>query len=284
MGTTTIWRQLDPARAGDLVDARLELHWAAQVPAAAGATHASPRDDFGHTNLGYSVPLDALLGRPIGDDLRAGLRMRDLTLLVVGPDGEELESQPLVGRTLSQGLRWLAGSLERHSGGLLAGPLHRPEHDLPRHPVGDGAAFTGEGGGHAILADWFADAHALLTPIAEHEKNASEIRCWPHHFDLATLVTLDPAAAAPRSVGLGMTPGDASYPAPYLYATPWPYPERDASLPELPGGGRWHTEGWTGAVLVGTALSGDADAQRAQAEIFLDAAFAACQGLLSERR
>lgn len=284
MGTRTRWRRLDPDRAGDLVDARLELHWAAQIASAAGATHAPARDDFDHTSLGWSAAHHALLGRSIGDDLRAGLRPTDLTLLVVGPHDEELDAQPLNGRTLAQGLRWLEGSLARHSSGSLTGPLVRPAHPLPAHPTGEGAAFTGEGGALSSLADWIADAHALLSPIAERQPRASEVRCWPHHFDVATLVLLDaPDRPGLRSVGLGMTPGDDDYPTPYFYATPWPTPSHP-SFPELPGGGAWHVDGWTGAVLVGTALPTEPEAQRAQAEIFLDAAFAACQGLLSENR
>lgn len=281
MSTRNTWRRLDPAQAKALTEARLELHWAAQIASAAGATLRPTEEGFAHTNLGWSRDHDALVGRRLGQGLRAALRPHDLTLLVVGGDGSELEAQALAGRTLAQGLRWLAGALARQSDGALEAKLERPAHALPDHPVAHGAAFTEPGGALAALGDWLADAHCLLVPLATQHPHASEVRCWPHHFDIATLVTLDPdvAPGEPRTVGVGMTPGDERYPEPYFYATPWPAPE-SPELPELPSGGVWHRDGWLGAVLVGSKLLEGPDAQRAQAEIFLDAAFAACQGVL----
>ena len=44
-----------------------------------------------------------------------------------------------------------------------------------------------------------------------------------------------------------MSPGDASYTEPYFYVTVWPYPEKE-KLAELPIG-KWHTEGFVGAIL-----------------------------------
>ena len=75
---------------------------------------------------------------------------------------------------------------------------------------------------------------------------APTVRCWPHHFDLATLFALeagDPETA--RSVGVGLSPGDGSYAEPYFYCTPWPAPE---NLPEPPGPLHWHTQGFTSLV------------------------------------
>ncbi|HJL20174.1 MAG TPA: hypothetical protein RMH99_31195 [Sandaracinaceae bacterium LLY-WYZ-13_1] len=281
MSARSTWRRLDPSRAEHLGEARLELHWAAQIASAAGTTWRDAADDFSHTALRWAPSHDALLGEPVGHALRAGLRPHDLSLLVVGPGDAVLESRPLAGRTLAQGLRWLSDALSRHSGGALDGPLTRPAHDLPAHPVGDGARFTGGvDGGSTALGDWLADAHALLTPLARTLDHASPVRCWPHHFDIATLVSL----GGDRSVGLGLSVGDDETPAPYFYATPWP-PPRDATtaLPGLPAGGAWHTDGWFGAQLVGSALPAEASPQRSQAEIFLDAAFAACQTLLPSR-
>jgi hypothetical protein len=81
------------------------------------------------------------------------------------------------------------------------------------------------------------------------------VRCWPHHFDIATLLP-GPAAgggAQQRTIGVGLSPGDASYGEPYWYVTPWPYPPPPEQLPALPGGGAWHRRGWFGAVLTATA-------------------------------
>ena len=44
-----------------------------------------------------------------------------------------------------------------------------------------------------------------------------------------------------------MSPGDASYAEPYFYVTVWPYPEKE-TLTALPVG-KWHTDGFIGAIL-----------------------------------
>jgi hypothetical protein len=92
-----------------------------------------------------------------------------------------------------------------------------------------------------------------------------------------------PSAAAEqaRTIGVGMVPGDAARPFPYLYVTPWPYPPHP-ELPPLPAGGQWNTEGWLGAVLEGPCFMtpGDPAAQVARATEFLRAAAAACRRLM----
>ena len=94
---------------------------------------------------------------------------------------------------------------------------------------------------------------------------ASEIRCWPHHYDLATLVTIvahdDPEEA--KSIGFGFSPGDGGYDEPYFYLTPWPYPSMD-SLYNLTAPAFWNMEGWTGGVL----KAGDLNTANAETTIF----------------
>ena len=136
-------------------------------------------------------------------------------------------------------------------------------------------SFAGAAGGR-LYQDWFAAATSVLDPLAAAQPGASPVRVWPHHFDIATLVTL----AEGVSVGVGMSPGDGTYDAPYFYVTPWPYPETGA-LPELSRGARWHTDGWVGAVMPGSALPDTA--QREAIVAALDEAYAACAGLLRPR-
>ena len=106
------------------------------------------------------------------------------------------------------------------------------------------------------------------------------MQIWPHHFDVATLITLHPEANTQnvRTLGVGMSPGDATYEEPYFYVTPWPYPEV-SELPDLDGGGRWHVEGWTGSVLIGTRIA-MADDQPRQVDTFQDSALRESLALL----
>ena len=55
-----------------------------------------------------------------------------------------------------------------------------------------------------------------------------------------------------RTVGVGLSPGDEFVAEPYWYVNHGPETER-AELPPL-AAGEWFREGWTGAVLRGSAL------------------------------
>jgi hypothetical protein len=226
--------------------ARLELHWAAQIASAAGATLLPAQKDASHTTLAWDDAEGALVSAPIerAGGLRVGIRFDDLAIVVLG--GARARALPLRGKTLDDGIAWLATTL-----GVAS--LTRPEHELPAHPVARGEAFADvDPALRLFLRRWFSTANRLFTMIASADRRASPVRCWPHHFDIATLIQLDPE----RSVGVGLSPGDATYGEPYFYVTPWPHPPADRSLAPL-ARGHWHREGWTGAVLEAKDVADD---------------------------
>ena len=49
----------------------------------------------------------------------------------------------------------------------------------------------------------------------------------------------------------------------YGYVSPWPWPDA-GTLPGLDGGGFWHTDGWTGAVIPGADVAAAEPGQRAE--------------------
>ena len=105
------------------------------------------------------------------------------------------------------------------------------------------------------------------------------MRCWPHHFDIATLTTVSPD----RTVGVGLEPGDVYYDEPYFYVNMRPVPPVDALTATLAGGGIWHTHEWIGAVLPGSHLAAGSTRRelREQVDAFLDSAVAACRALVA---
>jgi hypothetical protein len=252
------------------------------VVAAAGTTLIEPRPDFSHTALTWERRLRALVGERLPGGWRAALQLEELRVGVLAPDGRWVESLPLAGQTLSEALKWLGEAIARARQEPPRGLL-RPVHELPPHPVRADAPF-GEESPAALraLAHWFANGDFLLREVAEGPGFAP-VRCWPHHFDIGTLESLGSGAADPehvRSVGLGLSPGDASYPEPYWYVNPWPRPEGRA-LPQLPEG-HWHTDGWFGAVLAGSQLAGlPPKAQQLRTQAFLVAALRASRELLA---
>lgn len=245
------WKTLGTVSPTELSGARVQLHWAAQLLSAPGVSLLPAAEDYSHTNLGWDPELDVLSGRNVGSvPLRAALVFEGLELAVLDSERER-SSMRLAGHTVQQGLSWLARELACDDTALAL-----PVHDMPSHPVGEGGVFSDAGAqARSELAAWFANAFSLILEVAADEATASPVRCWPHHFDVASLITLDAGVGAEeaRSIGVGFSPGDGSYDQPYFYVTPWPYPDA-TNLPSLAAGMDWHTSGWTGAVLTAERL------------------------------
>ena len=289
MSNSMTWQLLGRVAPSGLSDARIQAHWASQLLAAAADSYAPHADDDSHTNLGWVDSLRALVGRPLGMQgaVHVGIRIEDLTILLVAEDFELLGEIPLAGRGLQWGRRELSRALPSHIGTKGPRELVLRDYDMPEHPVsGDGHFDLSESAAFVELRRWYANTATVLTDLSEGTSGASDVRCWPHHLDLATLITLAGSAAdgKAKTIGVGMTPGDGNYGEPYWYVTPYPYPE-DPVLGELAGGGKWHREGWLGAVLVGAAaLDGVAgeSAQHDRVSSFLRTAIDACRRMLGD--
>ncbi|MCA8915064.1 MAG: hypothetical protein KDB90_06595 [Planctomycetes bacterium] len=276
------WTRLGDVAPDALGSARLQAHFGLQVVAAAGKSLLKPRPDDSQTATGWLDRVHALVGDEIPGGLRVGLRIRDLRLLLLTKDGNDLASLALDGRTLESGIKWLTSQLAEETGTKDRPSIKRPDYEMPDHELGRGGTFGADAETLGELARWYANADRALQFVAAKERDALQVRCWPHHFDMATLLNLDPyePAEKARTIGVGMSPGDASYKQPYYYVTPWPYPDTD-ELPGLPSGGTWHRKGWTGAILTGSKLTSAASADRQVAMLtdFLDGALAACKEL-----
>lgn len=259
-----------------LTDARQHVHWALQVLAAVGESLVPKRDDDSHAATTWDERFQCFVTSPIPADVERRVRLypESLTLGVV-KGGVVAAELGLEGKTLDEAMSWTAEQLGQTA-------LARPGYEMPSHPVADGAPFGGDAEAREELADWYQSVASLLKALASHD-DATPVRCWPHHFDMATLVSLDPDeddADEARSIGIGLSPGDATYDQPYLYITPWPYPAADTELPELPAG-RWQREGFTGAVLTGEDIVAVDPSERiALVGGFVEAGVAATYALL----
>ncbi len=264
--TGPAWRDLRGIETARVYRAATEAHAAARLAGSLGKALAEPKDDFGHVSLGWVEKTGELWGAPsVAEGIRAGLSLSPLALLVGdGPSapGERLD---LASYSPEQAHTWLVSAVRARAGTQAADRLEMPT--TQRVGRSDSTVFLTDDEALAALGAWFSNAHALLTAVAADIPEASGVRCWPHHFDISTLITLDPDAdpEVARSVGIGLSPGDEGHPEPYVYMLPWPSPGSGTELEPFRGAGEWVTGEWFGARLSGSALvgAGDAAAQRA---------------------
>lgn len=146
---------------------------------------------------------------------------------------------------------------------------YRPAYPANGHDslnIGRGHAYAA-----AVAADfatvWRFIASAMDEFRAGIPEESSPIMLWPGHFDLAMMWLpgekipgQDPADEeySDKQMNFGFSFGDEGVPEPYFYVTAYPAPEALAQL-ELPSGAKWHTEGFSGAVLSYSELVGRAD-------------------------
>jgi hypothetical protein len=232
------WQQLGEIAPTALVAARQHAHFAAQVISAAGETFLPHEPDTSHTAMVWDPLHAALAGRELpGAGCRVALRVGDLSLLLLTGDGAIAAHTPLAGLTLPEAYRWTSDAVKSRSRGALARDLVHPGYELEAHPLAGGARFEIDPG-LPELSRWFANADHELRRVTSETPGAGEILCWPHHFDIATLVVLERDAAGDplRTLGAGLSPGDEFASEPYWYVNHGPETER-TDLPALAAGG-----------------------------------------------
>jgi len=244
----TAVRGIDPR----LAAARLQAHHAAQWLARTARAHIPARSDDRHTNLGWDDHFKGFFTHLLPDGARLGLRLVDLTLEFFDTSGAMKEGLALDGRRDAEVREWLGRNVQQH--GLDPARLDAPlPYALPPLPSGDVYAATALAQPLAELATWYANANAELGEVRRHVARygltAPPVRCWPHHFDLDTLITVAPG----HTTGVGFEPGDDYYDEPYFYVSLHPAPDV-ASLPPLPAIGAWHAKDFTAAVATATRI------------------------------
>lgn len=273
------WQRTEPSHAAALTDARLQLHHAAQFAAGFGTSYVAPSRDDSHSSLGWGAESAMLTSHEVATPrgrIAVGLRVPDLSILVTRDAATAFEL-PLRGQTIADAERSLRSALAAE--GLDPTRFARPGHyTIPPHPVAGGAPFDDHSmSALAELARWFGNAAIALARVVSRHSGASAVRVWPHHFDIATLISLSHG----RSTGAGLELGDGYYAEPYWYVNAVPRPPIDQLTTTLAGSGHWHTHEWVGAVLPGSRVLGDAAAQGAQVDAFLSSALAETYALLA---
>jgi hypothetical protein len=239
--------------------ARPMAHYAAQWLARSARGYIAAKPDDSHSNLGWDNTLGGFTTHPLPDGSQLGLRLRDLTLTITAPQGTTQSSFALAGRSEADIRAWLGGVVSAK--GLDAQALDAASpYEMPPFAIATGGPYAADGEALGALAAWYANANTVLEEarrgLADRGLAAPAVRCWPHHFDLDSLVYFSTGKDA-RSMGLGFSPGDDYYDEPYFYVSLYPAPA--VAFPPLPSIAHWHTHHFTAAVAPASRILAASD-------------------------
>ncbi|MGF1529509.1 MAG: hypothetical protein ACFCBW_22415 [Candidatus Competibacterales bacterium] len=283
------WRPLGAVDPRQLVETRDQAHHAIQLPGMVAAAYAPPEEDYSHLNFGWLDAQSAFVSHEVPTTkglVQFGLRLADLTLIII--QGDLIATDyPLHGKSFAEAKAWLLEQIDMLGLDKAKYPTGAPG-DLPTHPVGSGNPFDAKTHARAMaeFCNYYGNANLVLEALRlsylDIEPGPNAVRMWPHHFDIAVLVTLeegDPETA--KAFGFGFEPGDESCQQPYFYTYPWPRSQRPATLPKLEGLGEWTPPGtWLGTLLKGEDLCQvAADRQRQVVAAYLKDGAEKCRAL-----
>ncbi len=272
----TKWLDLSECNPSELADARLQLHYAVQLPMRTGKAILPKQPDYSHTSLDFLFDKQAFACHPLNEaGLVVGVMLPTLTLYCFHGEGEAGGHEsfyPLDGKNLAQAGDWLKAHLTEH--GFDVSKFDKGGFPLPAHPIADGANFDASNQlALQMVGAWFSNANMAIQNAVQKYSHITPgpapVTCWPHHFDLASLISFeggDPEHA--KSVGVGLSPGDESYNQPYFYTNPWPA-NQDMDFPELMAPGGWHTDGFISAIATAEKIIA-INADQKMIEAYLD--------------
>ncbi len=266
--TGSNWQPLAALEPRRLREPRLFAHFAAQWLARAARAYVAPKPDDSHTNLGWDTIVGGLGTHPLPDGSRLGLRLRDLTLMIISTQGQS-QSLALGGLADADVRAWLGQRVREL--GLDAQKLDAPSpYTMPAFGIATGDRYAVDGEALSLLAAWYTNANGALEETRQvllaRGLSVPVVRCWPHHFDLDSLVYFpNESPADVRTMGAGFSPGDQYYDEPYFYGSVYPAP---VGHPVLPPFAHWHTQDFTAAVATASALLAEPD-QHAAAKAYL---------------
>jgi Family of unknown function (DUF5996) len=279
------WRNLSGDDPRALSAARLQAHYAMQWLARAARAYIRPEPDDSHTSLEWSGAISGFETYPFRDGSHLGLGLADLSLIYSGADRAPA-SFSLGARTDAQARQWLREQLGARGFDPNALDVESP-YAMPPHPIAGGACYDRADAAPfaSRLADWFANAGTALWAAQTHLTaaglTAPAPRCWPHHFDLATLTSFAAKSGQGTAyVGAGFSPGDHYYDEPYFYVSLYPAPDV-ATLSALPEIGHWHSQEFTAAIATARKIAAARDQQASVAGFLassIDTAIASLRG------
>lgn len=237
---------------------RGQLHQALQFIGAAGETYIEPQSDHSHSSTIWLNEHTALASYNLAknDLLQIALDVKNLEIVFLNDGNQYGESILLDGKKRIEIETQIKAALQQFK---LDPGIYSAESDAesPYSPKNNEKFKIDVREHFDKAAAMLKIADDLLKEIKNSNSQALEVRCWPHHFDIATLISVeaddDPEKA--KSIGVGFLLGDESYDQPYFYVALWPHAQIKKSALRKLQAGHWHTENWIGSILTSIDIS-----------------------------
>lgn len=264
------WKNVTGLDLAVLKKNRKALHQAVQLVGAFPRNMLPHDPTDGTASLVWNSTIKSLESLPYVNNegaFKVGLSFTSFELYIE-LEGDKKSACSLDGMSVNEGLAWLKQSLSELSVKAdhlsLDLPYEIENYDYSEVLVIDQQVLQ-------EYADLYQNTQNALQNVLTNWKEAYDIRCWPHHFDLATLIPLktDSEGEISKSIGIGLSPGDEGVEEPYVYVNIWPQVNLNIlekySLPI----GQWNKEGWSGAVLTYSQMLGSKN-QEGDYQSFID--------------
>lgn len=229
-----------------------QLHIAAQYLAAAGISYLEKKDDDSHSNLGWSIQEQELSTWALnekGD--RLILNYTDFALRWASAQGVS-NSFPLKGKTHAEALKWIRE--QATTAGIRKPYAYDFHYELPYPFPKDNNRFDEID--HAEIkqiAQLLDKAQLAFEAILSHPGFESDIRVWPHHFDLGAYLQLEGI-----DIGFGLAIPDTAVNDFYYYVSGYKGEDSvETKNFDALSLGEWKTADWKAAVLKASGISTD---------------------------
>jgi len=245
------WQILNNISLKELAEARKQLHQAVQLVSIPPRSFLPKVKDDHFASLRWNKKNNLLESQPWGKDkFKTAISFNNFSVLLFNADKKVIDGFELNNISYRNAYKKLKMLIKQTGEDINKLSLSLPYEITSYQPTNDIEFNFFDESLFLELGNYFNNASLQLEDIVKKRTDATEVSCWPHHFDIATLIVLNDSKDNYKSIGVGLSPGDDNYNQPYFYITPWPYTNiENMTLPVLPSGGFWHTKGWVGSVL-----------------------------------
>lgn len=244
------WLQLTINDFETLRSVKDQFHLGVQNVAAVGRKFLEPLKSDENATLVWIPQYNRLAGKWIDGNIRfrSSIGFNDFSVHLVDEQVQSISSFELQGKSHGKIMVWLEEQIALFGLDTSQLVLKLP-YDLPEYLATVGKPFSiGDLSIAQELGRYFHNGQLIAEEVRK-AFNSSEVRCWPHHFDISTQITVNNTGNPDTSsyVTVGLSPGDEEFAEPYFFVSPWPYPPVE-ELPKLTHG-QWVDEHWVGAIL-----------------------------------